>query len=121
MIQAERKGESRNNHQFAAVVQDLAMRWIQSHPCETKTSQETKKNLRKFPEPSQKPEVIHTNDIRNLASIVKNFHGIIEQPDSSQVQREGITEKGCTSSKRRDISRIIAIWNLGGRYSDCLN
>ena len=29
----ERKSESRNNHQFAVVVQDLASQWIQSFPC----------------------------------------------------------------------------------------
>ena len=33
--------ESRNNHRYAVVVQDLATQWIQSCPCKTKTSQET--------------------------------------------------------------------------------
>ena len=40
--------ESRNNHRYAVVVQDLATQWLQSYPCKTKTSQETQKNLRKF-------------------------------------------------------------------------
>ena len=31
--------ESRNNHRYAVVVQDLATQWIQSYPCKTKTSQ----------------------------------------------------------------------------------
>ena len=35
--------ESRNNHRYAAVVQDLATQWIQSYPCKTRTSQETQK------------------------------------------------------------------------------
>ena len=30
--------ESRNNHGYAAMVQDLATQWIQSHSCKTKTS-----------------------------------------------------------------------------------
>ena len=34
--------ESRNNHRYAVVVQDLATQWIQSYPCITKTSHETK-------------------------------------------------------------------------------
>ena len=34
--------ESRNNHRCAVVVQDLATQWVQSTPCKTKTSQETK-------------------------------------------------------------------------------
>ena len=33
--------ESRNNHRYAVVVQDLATQWIQAYPCKTKTSQET--------------------------------------------------------------------------------
>ena len=40
--------ESRNNHRYA-VVQDLATQWAQSYPCKTKTSQETEKSSRKFP------------------------------------------------------------------------
>ena len=33
--------ESRHNHGYAVVVQDLATQWIQSCQCKTKTSQET--------------------------------------------------------------------------------
>ena len=31
--------ESRNNHRYAVVVQDLATQWIQAYQCKTKTSQ----------------------------------------------------------------------------------
>ena len=48
--------ESRNNHRYAIVVQDLA-----TYPCKTKTSQETEKSLRKFLGPSEKPKVIITD------------------------------------------------------------
>ena len=40
--------ESRNNHRYAVVVQDLATQWLQSYPCKTKSSQEIQKNLMKF-------------------------------------------------------------------------
>ena len=52
--------ESRNNHRYAVVVQDLATQWSQSYPCKTKTSQETEKNLLMFLEPTMKPKVIYT-------------------------------------------------------------
>ena len=39
--------ESRNNHRYAIVVQDLATQCIQSYPCKTETSQETQKELAK--------------------------------------------------------------------------
>ena len=43
--------ESRNNHRYAVVLQDLATQWIQAYPCKTKTSQETQRSLQKFLEP----------------------------------------------------------------------
>ena len=54
--------ESRNNHRYAVVIQDLATQWIQSYPCKTKTSQETQRSLQKFLEPERKPKVIHTDN-----------------------------------------------------------
>ena len=54
--------ESRNNHRYAVVVQDLATQWIQAFPCENKTSQETQRSLQKFLEPERKPKVIYTNN-----------------------------------------------------------
>ena len=54
--------ESRNNHRYAVVVQDLATRWIQVCPCKNKTSQETPRSLQKFLEPERKPKVICTDN-----------------------------------------------------------
>ena len=42
--------ESRNNHRYAVVVQDLTTQW-KSYPCKTKTSQEIERSLHKFLEP----------------------------------------------------------------------
>ena len=50
--------ESRNNHRYAVVVQDLATQWIQAYPCKTKTSQETQRSLQNFLKPIAKPKVI---------------------------------------------------------------
>ena len=54
--------ESRNNHRYAVVVQDLATQWIQAYPCKNKTSQETQRSLQKFLEPERKPKVIYTGN-----------------------------------------------------------
>ena len=56
------ESESRNNHRYSVVVQDLATQWIQSYPCKTKTSQETQRSLHKFLEPTRKPKVIYTDN-----------------------------------------------------------
>ena len=54
--------ESRDNHRYAVVVQDLATQWIQSYPCKTKTSHETERSLSKYLEPSHKPKVVCTDN-----------------------------------------------------------
>ena len=54
--------ESRNNHRYAVVVQDLATQWIQVYPCKNKTSQETQRSLQKFLEPTRNPKVIYTDN-----------------------------------------------------------
>ena len=54
--------ESRNNHRYAVVVQDLATQWIQSYPCKNKTSKETQRSLQKFLEPERKSNVIYTDN-----------------------------------------------------------
>ena len=54
--------ESRNNHRYAIVVQDLATQWIQSYPCKTKTTQETQRSLQRILEPNGKPQVIYTDN-----------------------------------------------------------
>ena len=54
--------ESRNNHRYAVVVQDLATQWIQAYPCKNKTSQETQRSLQKFLEPDRKPKFIYTDN-----------------------------------------------------------
>ena len=55
-------GDSRNNHRYPVMEQDLATQWIQSGSCKTKTSQETERDLGKFLEPSEKPRVIYTDN-----------------------------------------------------------
>ena len=67
MITADHKvlnegGDSRNNHRYSVMVQDLATQWIQSCPCKTQVSQETERSLREFLEPSEKPKVTYTGN-----------------------------------------------------------
>ena len=71
--------ESRDNHRYAVVVQDLATRWIQSYPCKTKSSHETERSLLKFLEPSQKAKSSLYGQVHwNLENLVKIYHGLIE-------------------------------------------
>ena len=69
--------ESRHNHRYAVVVQDLATQWIQLYAFGNKTFQETDKSLRKFLEQTRKSKVIYTHIFKNWANIVKIFPEII--------------------------------------------
>ena len=51
--------ESRHNHRYAVMVQDLTTQWIQSYSCKTKHfSGNGQKSLQKFLEATRKPKVI---------------------------------------------------------------
>ena len=65
--------ESRNNHRYAIVVQDLATQWIQSYTCKTKTSQETQRSLQKFLEPDRKPKVIYTDNSLEFGKVCEDL------------------------------------------------
>ena len=65
--------ESRNNHLYVVVVQDLATQWIHSYPCETKTSQDTEMNLKKFLEPTREPTVIYTDKSLEFDKACEDF------------------------------------------------
>ena len=65
--------ESRNNHRYAVVVQDLAPQWIQAYPCKNKTSQETQRSLQKFLEPERKPKVIYTDNSLEFGKVCEDL------------------------------------------------
>ena len=83
--------ESRNNHRYAVVLQDLATQWIQSFPCKRKTSQETQRSLQKFLEPERRPKVIYTD---NSLEFGKAF--------------EDLSWNHCTSTPKRSETNGIA-------------
>ena len=83
--------ESRNNHRYAIVVQDLATQWIQSYPCKTKTSQDTQRSLQKFLEPNRKPKVIYTHNSLEFGKAC-----------------EDLSWNHCTSTPRRSETNGIA-------------
>ena len=87
------RSESRNSHRYAVAVQGLATQWIQSYPCETKSSQETQKNLMKFLEPTRKPKVIY---IVNSLKFGKSCEELSWNPCTSTPHRSetnGIAER----------------------------
>ena len=101
--------ESRNDHWYAVVVQDLATQWIQSYPCKTKTSQETQRSLQKFLEPDRKPKVIYTDNSLEFGKACEDlsWNHCTSTPHRSETN--GIAEKSSAQSKGRHLCCIVAI------------
>ena len=87
--------ESRNNHRYAVVVQDLATQWIQAYPCKTKTSQETQRSLQKFLEPDKNPKSFKLTIPWNSAKLVKISPGIIARLHHTDQKQMGMLKEQC--------------------------
>ena len=76
----DEEDESRNNHPYAVVVQDLATQWVQSYPCQNKDFTGDGKEFTKVPRAFTKAKsYLHGQLIHwSLANLVKFHHGIIE-------------------------------------------
>ena len=93
------ESESRNNHRYAVLVQDLATQWLQSYPWKTKTSQETQKSLMKFLEPRRKPKVIYTDNSLEFGKSCEelSWNHCASTPHRSETN--GIAERGVRRAK----------------------
>ena len=109
------ESESRNSHRYAVVVQDLATQWMQSYPCKTKTFQETQKSLMKCLDPTRKPKVIYT-DIWNLASLARNYPGIIVRRHHTDQKQMGLPKEQCPEWKKVHLRCYCSpFWITNGR------
>ena len=102
--------ESRNNHRYAIVVQDLATQWIQLYPCKTKTSQETQRSLQKFLEPNRKPKVIYTDNSLEFgkACEVLSWNHCTSTPHRSETH--GIAERAVRRVKEGTSAVLNENW-----------
>ena len=82
--------ESRNNHRYAVVVQDLATHWIQSYPCKTKTSQETQRAFKSSWSRIGSLKSFTLTIPWNSAKLVKIFPGIIVRQHHTDRKQMGL-------------------------------
>ena len=71
------KCESRNNHRYAVVVQDLATQWIQAYPCKTKLHKKPREACKSSWNPRGNQKSFTLTIPWNSAKLVEIFHGII--------------------------------------------
>ena len=91
------EGESRNNHRYAVVVQDLATPWISTLSVQNK---DFTGDGEKFLEPSHKPKVIYTD---NPVEFGKSCEDLSWKHRTSTP----IAERAVRRVKRRNFSRVL--------------
>ena len=103
--------ESRNNHRYAVVVQDLATQWIQAYPFKNKTSQETQRRLQKFLEPERKPKVIYTDNSLEFGKACEDlsWNHCTSAPHRSETS--GIAERAVRRVKEGTCA-VLLQWGL---------
>ena len=107
--------ESRNNHRYAVVVQDLVSQWIHAHPCKNKTSQETQRSLQKFLEPERKPKVIYTDNSLEFGKACedRSWNHCTSTPHRSETN--GIAERAMRRVKEGTSAVLQLGLNVGGQ------
>ena len=86
--------ESRNNHRYAVVVQDLATQWIQAYPCKTKNFTRNPEKLAKVPGTREESySHLHLTIPWNSAKLVKISPGIIARLHQTDQRQNGIGER----------------------------
>ena len=101
--------ESRKKHRYAVVVQDLAIQWLQSYPCKTKTSQETQKSRQR----NQKSFTLTIP--QNLANLVKNYPGIIVRQRHTDQKQMRLPKEQCVECKKGRLWCCCSqVWTMNG-------
>ena len=113
------ESESRNNHRYAVVVQDLVTQW-NPYPCKTTTSQETEKSLQKFLEPERKPKVIHTDNSLEFGKACEDlfWNHCTSTPHRSETN--GIAERAVRRVKEGTSAVLLQSGLNESWWADCM-
>ena len=87
--------ESRNNHRYAIVVQDLATQWIQAYPCKNKNFRKPREACKSSCSPIG---ILKSSTLTipwNLAKPVKIFPGIIVRRHPTDRKQMGLLREQC--------------------------
>ena len=121
LITADHKvRESRNNHRYANMVQDLATQWIQSYPCKTKTSQETQRSLQKFLEPNRKPKFIHTDNSLEFGKACEDLSWNHFTTTPHRSETNGIAERAVRRVKEGTSAILLQSGLNENWWADCM-
>ena len=100
--------ESRNNHRYAVVVQDLATQWIQAYPCKTKLHKKPRDTCKSSWNPRGNKKSFTLTIPWNSAKLVKISSGIIARLHHID-RRIMVLRKEQCAVKGRHLCCIVAI------------
>ena len=100
--------ESRNNHRYAIVVQDLATQWFQSYPCEKKLHKNPREACKSSWNPRGNQKSFTLTIPWNLAKPVKISPGNIVRQLHTDRKQMGLL-KSSAQSKGRHLCCIVAV------------
>ena len=110
--------ESRHNHGYAVVVQDLATQWIQSYPCRTNTSQETENSLQKL-ELARKPKVIYADNSIEFGKSCEDLSWNHCRSTPHRSETNGIAERAVRKIKEGTSAVLDEKWWADSMESYC--
>ena len=87
--------ESRHNHRYAVVVQDLATQWIQSYPCKTKRLRKRKRAYKSSWSRRGNQKSFTLTILWNSAKLVMIFPGIIVRRHHTDRKQMGLLRALC--------------------------
>ena len=113
--------ESRNNHRYAVVVQDLATQWIQSYRAKQKLLKK-RRGACKSSWCRVGILVIYTDNSLEFTKACEDISWNLCTSTPNRSETNGIAERAVHKVKRRHLSRIVAIrWNLVGTFHGMLH
>ena len=92
--------ESRNNHRYAVVVQDLATQWIQVYPCKTKLHKKPREACKSSWNPRGNQKSFILTIPWNSAKLVKISPGIIARLHHTDRRLMVLQKERCANSRK---------------------
>ena len=107
--------ESRHNHRYAVVVQDLATQWIQSYPCEHKLLRKRKRACKSSWSRRGNQKSLTLTCPKNFANLVKIFPGIVPRQHRTDRKLMGLLREQCAESRKGHLrSCCNQVWTKNG-------